>query len=161
LQVPKCALCISNKHFPPSFTYFCDDQLLQWSNVVKYLGVHFNRHLTWTDHCKFVCSKATKVLNLLCRLLFCCCQYAKSHSYCGALVLLLIQYSCPVWLPLTTRTSIYLKLFRIKLFTGFVAVILIFLPLCDHRRLDPAFLILLGLLFTDGSPPYHCYFYVT
>ena len=99
LQLPKCeALCISNKCYPPTFTYFCDGQPLQWGSVVKYLGVYINQHLTWTDHCKFVCSKATKVLNLLCRLLYCCSQSAKSHSYC-ALVLPLIQYGFPVWLP--------------------------------------------------------------
>ena len=100
LQFPKCeALCISNKRYP-IFTYLCDGQPLQWGSVVKYLGVYINQHLIWTDHCKFVCSKATytKVLSLLRRLLYCCSQSAKSHSYC-ALVLPLIQYGCPVWLP--------------------------------------------------------------
>ena len=91
------ALCISNKRSPPMFTYFCDGQPLRWSNVVKYLGVHINQHLTWSDHCKVVCSRATKLLNLFHRMLFCCSQSAKALCFC-ALILPLTQYACPVWL---------------------------------------------------------------
>ena len=99
LQPSKCeALCISNKRSPPMYTYFCDGQPLRWSNVVKYLGVHINQHLTWSDHCKVVCSRATKLLNLLRRMLFCCSQSAKALCF-SALVLPLMQYACPVWLP--------------------------------------------------------------
>ena len=40
LQLPKCeALCISNKRYPPTFTYLCYGQPLQWGNVVKCLEV--------------------------------------------------------------------------------------------------------------------------
>ena len=99
LQPSKCeALCISNKRSPPMFTYSCDGQPLQWKKVVKYLGVHINQHLTWSDHCKAVCSRVTKLLNLLRRMLFCCSPSAKVHCF-GALVLPLMQYACPVWLP--------------------------------------------------------------
>lgn len=82
LQPSKCeALCISNKRSPPTFTYFCNGQPLRWSNVVKYLGVHINQRLTWSDHCKVICFKATKLLNLLRRMLFCCSQSARAHSF--------------------------------------------------------------------------------
>ena len=99
LQPSKCeALCISNKRSPPMFTYSCDGQPLQWKNVVKYLGVHINQYLTWSDHCKVVCSRATKLLNLLRRMLFYCSPSAKAHFF-GALVLPLMQNACLVWLP--------------------------------------------------------------
>ena len=54
----------------------------------------------------------------------------------------------------------HLNLFRIKLLAGFVAVILTLLRLHGHHHQDPAFLNLLGLPFTHGSSPYHCYFYM-
>jgi len=99
LQPPKCeALCISNKRYPPTFTYLCDGVPLQWSSVVRYLGIYINQHLTWSDHCKFVSGRASKTLNLLRRLLYCCSPLAKRLSFC-ALVLPILQYGCAVWLP--------------------------------------------------------------
>ena len=65
---------------------------------MKYLGVHINQHLTWSDHCKIACSRASKLLNLLCCMLFCCSQFAKALCFC-ALVLPLMHYACPFWLP--------------------------------------------------------------
>ena len=35
-------------------------------------GMNINQHLTWSDHCKVVCSRGTKLLNLLRHMLFCC-----------------------------------------------------------------------------------------
>jgi len=96
LQLSKCeALFISNKRHPPTFSYICDGQPLQWGSVARYLGVYINQHLTWSDHCKSV---ASTVLNLLRCSLYCCSSSAKRQSYC-ALVLPIIQYGCPVWLP--------------------------------------------------------------
>ena len=45
-----------------------------------------------------VCSKATGVLNVLRRKLYCCSTIAKSRAFC-ALVLPILQYSCQVCLP--------------------------------------------------------------
>ena len=94
LQPQKCeALCITNKRSLMHFIYQCSNYLLKWSQSVRYLGIVINSHLTWSDHCKSVCSKATKVLNLLRRKLFCCSTVAKCCAYC-ALVLPIFQYSC-------------------------------------------------------------------
>lgn len=99
LQPQKCeALCITNKRLPIDFTYYCSTYPLGWSKSVKYLGVVINGHLTWSDHCKSVCSKATRVLNFLRRKLYCCSSVAKSRAY-SALILPLFLYSCQVWLP--------------------------------------------------------------
>ena len=99
LNPAKCeALCISNKRSPLTFTYHCKDQPIQWKQGVKYLGVHLNQRLTWGGHCKYVHSKATRVLNLLRRKLYGCSQSAKYQSFCS-LVLPILQYSCQVWMP--------------------------------------------------------------
>ena len=34
---------------------------IQWKPFVRYLGIHVNSKLTWSDHC----TKATKLLNVL------------------------------------------------------------------------------------------------
>ena len=94
LQPHKCeALCISNKRSLVQFTYYCSVYPFQWSKSVRYLGVVVNNRL-----CRSVCSKATGVLNLLRRILYCCSTTAKSRAFC-ALVLPILQYSCQVWLP--------------------------------------------------------------
>ena len=67
-------------------------------NTVKYLGVRINQRLTWSDHWKVISSRTLNLFNLLCRMLFCCSQSAIALCYC-ALVLPLMQYACPVWLP--------------------------------------------------------------
>ena len=98
-QLHKCeALCISNKRSLVQFTYYCSNYPLKWSKSVRYLGVVINSRLTWSDHCRSVCSKAARVLNLLRRKLFCCSTSAKSRAYC-VLVLPIFQYSCQVWRP--------------------------------------------------------------
>ena len=99
LQPHKCeALCITNKRLPIHFIYQCSNCPLKWSESVRYLGVVINSRLTWSDHCKSVCSKAARVLNLLRRKLYCCSSVAKSRAY-SALILPMFLYSCQVWLP--------------------------------------------------------------
>ena len=77
LQPHKCeALCITNIVLLISVCQFilhinALNYPLIWSESVRYLGVVINSRLTWSDHCKSVCSKATGVLNLLRRKLYC------------------------------------------------------------------------------------------
>ena len=62
----KCeALSITNKKKPISFTYFIGDQLVQWTNLVKYVGIHINGKLQWSTQCQIVTAKATMILNVL------------------------------------------------------------------------------------------------
>jgi len=94
LQLPKCeALRISNKRYPPTFTYLCDGKSLQWSSVVRYLGVYINQLLTWINHCKLKFESAWLI----------CCIVAHNLLSASHFVFLsfnsLIQHSCPVWLP--------------------------------------------------------------
>ena len=99
LQPRKCeALCITNKCSSIHFTYQCSNYPLEWSESIRYLGVVINSRLTRSDHCKTVCSKAAGLLNLLRRKLYCCSSVAKPWAY-TALILLVFQYSCQVWLP--------------------------------------------------------------
>ena len=46
LSPQKCeALTITNKRKPISFTYLINSQPVQWTNLVKYLGIHINDKL--------------------------------------------------------------------------------------------------------------------
>jgi len=155
LQLPKCeALCISNKRHPPTFTYLCDGQPLQWGSVVRYLGVYINQYLTWSDHCKSVCYRTSRVFTLLRHLLYCCSSSAKIWSYC-ALILPIIQYGRPVCLPYYSKD---LKILQSVLPTGYVAVVSILVPIHGHDHLDFVFLVSEGPLSMYGSTLYHCYF---
>ena len=66
LNPKKCeALSITNKRKPIAFTYVIDNQPVQWTNLVKYLGIHINGKLQWSTQCQIAASKATRVLNVL------------------------------------------------------------------------------------------------
>ena len=53
LNPAKCqALNLSNKRFPPQFVYAIGGKPISWKSLVRYLGVHINSRLTWSDHCR-------------------------------------------------------------------------------------------------------------
>ena len=107
LQPCKCeAFCIINAIY---FTYQCSNYPLKWSKSVRYLGVVINSRLTWSDHCKAVCSKAGRSLNLLRSRLYCWSSVAKSWAY-TAFILPVFQYSCQVWLPHYKKDNFALEL---------------------------------------------------
>ena len=73
LNPGKCeALNITNKRAPIQFDYTVNGGVIQWKPFVRYLGVYVNSKLTWSDHCKKIASKATKLLNVLHRTMFDC-----------------------------------------------------------------------------------------
>ena len=84
--------------------------------------MHINQHLTWSNHCKVVYSRATKLLNLLHCMLFCCSQSEKALCFC-ALVLSLMQYACPArsGYHIIIKISSCLNPFRIVLLAGYVS----------------------------------------
>ena len=56
----KCeVLNISNKRAPIQFDYSIGRGIIQWKPFVRYLGIHVNSKLTWSDHCRIIASKAT------------------------------------------------------------------------------------------------------
>ena len=95
LNPGKCeALNITNKRAPIQFDYTVNGGVIQWKPFVRYLGVYVNSKLTWSDHCKKVASKATKLLNVLRRTMFDCSILAKNVVYIRAL--LGLAWSMPV-----------------------------------------------------------------
>ena len=48
----------------PLPSYFIGGQPVQWTNLVKYLGIHINK-LQWYAQCQIVAAKATRILNVL------------------------------------------------------------------------------------------------
>ena len=80
----KCnALEITNKRSRLSsyVDYRINGVPIQWSAVVKYLGILLNYKLNWSDHCNYVASKAAKVLNYLRHTLQNATVNAKSIAY--------------------------------------------------------------------------------
>ena len=99
----KCeALSITNKKKPITFTYFIGDQPLQWTNLVKYLGIQINSKLQWSTQCQTVATKATRVWNVLRRTMFGCDSEARCRAY-KAIVRPLLEYACVVWSPHTAK----------------------------------------------------------
>ena len=137
LQPPKFeALCISNKRYPPTFTYLCDGVPLQWSSVVKYLGIYINQRLTWSDHCKFVSGRVGKTLNLLYFIVVCCIVARHLLSVCHFVLFFSQSFSMAVLFGclIARMTLIVLKLFSIELHAGSVVAVLALLRLLDHHH---------------------------
>ena len=103
LNPGKCeALNISNKRGPIQFDYSINGGVIQWKPFVRYLGIYVNSKLTWSDHCKTIAFKATKVLNVLCRTMFGCSTLAKDVAY-KSIVRSSMEYACEVWNPHTEK----------------------------------------------------------
>ena len=62
---------------------------------VYYLGIYVN---SWSDHCKIIASKATKLLNVVRRTMFGCSMLAKDVTY-KSIVKPSMEYACTVWNP--------------------------------------------------------------
>ena len=64
LNASKCkAFRISNKRKKIPFDYVVNSSPLSWKSTVNYLGVMFHSNLSWSEQCKFVSAKASKLLN--------------------------------------------------------------------------------------------------
>ena len=60
------------------------------------MGIYVNSKLTWSDHCKIIALKATKLLNVVCRAMFGCSMLAKDVAY-KSIVRPSMEYACTVW----------------------------------------------------------------
>ena len=52
---------------PNNFSLSFGNQSLKQSNVVKFLGVYLDEHLTWKHHISFVCKQIAKSIGILFR----------------------------------------------------------------------------------------------
>ena len=105
----KCkVLTVSLQHEPPlliqalpfsKFVYCLGNTPLEFVNSEKDLGVHFNKSLTWTEHCNVLFSKANRNLGLVRRT----CHFIKNTRQRRNLYLALIrsqfEHCSPVWSP--------------------------------------------------------------
>ena len=64
--------------------------------------LYVNSKLTWSDHCKIIGSKTTKLLNVLCRTMFGCSTLAKNVAYKN-IIRPSMEYACEVWNPHTEK----------------------------------------------------------
>ena len=103
LNSHKCdALMITRKHSPLSYTYCIDDSPISWKSIVKYLGIHIDSTLNWTDHVRITVAKATRQLNLLRHSLWGCSSLVKSLVYKSS-IWPVLEYAAQVWNPHTTK----------------------------------------------------------
>ena len=81
-----------------------NDQCLEQVTKYKFLGVTINDTLTWDDHISQICTKATRGINLLCRIVWflsrdvLCCYY-------NAYILPSFTYADSVWCTCTSAQS--------------------------------------------------------
>ena len=102
LNTKKCkAMCITHKKKPPTFTYYINNNTLEWVDTFKYLGILDSR-LKWQAQVEGTVLKASRVLNLLRRTMKDCSMDAKKKAY-TALVRPLLEYTAPVWSPYLHR----------------------------------------------------------
>ena len=93
-------LNVTNKRNPILFSHNIHHHPFQWSPQVHYLGIVFDSHLKWSAQCHTAASKATQVLNSLCRSLFGCSSAVKSLAY-TFIVRPHLEYASIVWSPYT------------------------------------------------------------
>ena len=99
LNPGKCeALNITNKRAPIQFDHTINGGVIQWKPFVRYLGIYVNSKLTWSDHCKIIALKATKLLNVVRRTMFGCSMLGKDVAY-KSIVRPGMEYACTVWNP--------------------------------------------------------------
>ena len=89
---------------PLQFTYTIGGGPILWKSLVRYLGVHNNSKLTWSDHCKVTASKASRILNVLQRTMLGCSAHVKDVVY-KSIVRPCLEYACVVWNPHSAKDS--------------------------------------------------------
>ena len=99
LKIGKCkALAITNKRRPVKFSYYINGQPILWNNPVKYLSLLVDGKLTWSKHCRYAISKATKSLNCRHCSIFGCSREAKCAAY-KTIVRPTVEYAAVAWCP--------------------------------------------------------------
>ena len=123
LNANKCeALLISRKRSTPKFDYHIIP--LFWKPLVRYLGIHINGKLDWTDHCKVITAKATRCLNFLRHSMWSAPRSAKSLAY-QSIIRPLMEYGCQVWnyiAPFSQVLLAYDSLASQTAFSSFISI---------------------------------------
>ena len=68
-------------------------------NSFKYLGVTISNNLTWSNHIDIVCSKARRMVGLICRHFYADCSSDTLLKLYLSLVRPRLEYACPMWSP--------------------------------------------------------------
>ena len=99
----KCeVLRVTKKRKPLESTYTIKDHSLADVSSKKYLGIILHKNLSWNDQMQKVCSKANSMLGLLRRNMSGCPRDVKDACY-KTLVRPILEYSCTVWDPHTSK----------------------------------------------------------
>ena len=98
-NIDKCILLrFTQSHSPIINGYFLNNQVIQYSDVYKYLGIQLNNTLSWNTHITTIVNKATRMLNFIKRNLSKCIYTTKSTAY-TTLVRSILEYATEVWDP--------------------------------------------------------------
>ena len=98
-NIDKCILLrFTRSHSPIINDYLLNNQVIQCSDVYKYLGLQLNNTLSWNTHITTIVNKATRMLNFIKRDLSKCSCTTKSTAY-TTLVRPILEYATEVWDP--------------------------------------------------------------
>ena len=105
----KCkVLTVTMKRSPTLYVYKLGDTPIQLVNTEKDLGVNFHSSLTWTDHCNYLYSKASRMLGLARRTCHFINNVRRKRTIYLALVRSQFEHCSTVWRPgfVTTKNKL-------------------------------------------------------
>ena len=101
----KChTMCISRKRVKPLLSYKLGQESLSTVDSYPYLGVIISSDLHWKLHVNHISNRATRVLNLLRRNIYCCTADTKALAY-TSLVRPHLEFASAAWDPYTDADS--------------------------------------------------------
>ena len=100
-NVQKCKLMYVTRKTQSPFTpcLRLHNQQLEVVSTYKYLGLLLSNDLSWSEHIKYLCSKARKILGLIYRRFY---QFSSSESLLQMYISLVrpnVEYASQVWSP--------------------------------------------------------------
>ena len=104
-NVQKCKLMYVSRKTQSPFTpcLRLHNQQLEMVSTYKYLGLLLSNDLSWSQHIKYLCSKARKILGLIYRRFY---QFSSSESLLQMYLSLVrpnVEYASQVWSPYKIR----------------------------------------------------------
>jgi len=97
-------MCISRRRVKPLLDYKLGHEELSTVDSYPYLGVIISSDLRWNLHVNHISSRATRVLNLLRRNIYCCTADTKALAF-TSLVRPHLEFASAAWDPYTETDS--------------------------------------------------------
>ena len=109
LTTAKTEIVIFSKmHISEQLAISLGGQLFLTKDTVRYLGLEFNRKLTWIDHIKSKCQKAKQMIMQIKRYVCSTCSINSQilRKLCLTVVEPILLYGAPIWVQSTLAKSL-------------------------------------------------------